>query len=137
MIVLDWLHGSPRRFKTFIGNRISKILETVSPTQWRHVPSKDNPADCASRGLFPVELLCHDLWWEGPPWLKSNSISWPSITQESYDQLPEAREELKVMLSSVAADEESFIPFKRFSSFYKLVRVMAWVRRFLQNVNPK
>ena len=129
--------GGSRRTSGDNRNSISEILETVPPSQWRHLPSKDNPADCASRGLFLVELLRHDLWWEGPLWLKSNSISWLSITQECHDQLPEAREELKVMLSSVAADEESFIPFKRFSSFYKLVRVMAWVRRFLQNVNPK
>ena len=29
-----------------------------------------NPADCASHGLLPSELLTHDLWWNGPSWLK-------------------------------------------------------------------
>ena len=27
----------------------------------------ENPADCASRGLFPSELLEYQLWWKGPP----------------------------------------------------------------------
>ena len=37
----------------------------------------ENLADCASRGLFPSELLGHDLWWNGPTWLKLPSTSWP------------------------------------------------------------
>ncbi len=34
----------------------------------------ENPADYASRGLFPSELLDHDLWWNGPAWLKLPSL---------------------------------------------------------------
>ena len=64
-IVLSWLVGNPRRFKTFVGNRISYIVELISPNRWRHVNGTDNPADCASRGLFPSELLDHNLWWNG------------------------------------------------------------------------
>ena len=56
-IVLSWLVGTPRRFKTFVGNRVSHIVELISPDRWRHVSGTDNPADCASRGLFPSELL--------------------------------------------------------------------------------
>ena len=62
-IVLDWLSGSPRRFKTFVGNRVSEILDITSPSQWRHVPTASNPADCASRGMSPSELSQHHLWW--------------------------------------------------------------------------
>ena len=64
-IVLNWLCGNPRRFKTFVGNRVSYILELISPDRWSHVESADNPADCASRGMFPSELLDHELWWIG------------------------------------------------------------------------
>ena len=56
-IVLNWLDGSPRRFKTFVGNRVSTIMEFIPPDKWNHVSGLDNPADCASRGLFPSELL--------------------------------------------------------------------------------
>ena len=62
-IVLNWLDGSPRRFKTYVGNRISTIVDLIPPDKWRHVRSADNPADCASRGLYPSELLNHSLWW--------------------------------------------------------------------------
>ena len=61
-IVLNWLDGNPRRFRTFVGNRVSCIMELIPSKHWRHVSGLQNPADCASRGLFPVELIEHTLW---------------------------------------------------------------------------
>ena len=69
--------GSPQLLKTFVGNRVSRIVELISPDRWRHVNGTDNPDDCASKGLFPSELLEHDLWWNGPDWLKSSSSDRP------------------------------------------------------------
>lgn len=67
-IVLSWLVGDPRRFKTFVNNRVAHIVELIGPEHWNHVSGEENPADCASRGLFPTELLQHSLWWNGPKW---------------------------------------------------------------------
>ena len=64
-IVLNWLNRNPRRFKTVVGNRISHIIQYIPPGRWNHVSSPDNPADSASRGLFPSELVNHGLWWNG------------------------------------------------------------------------
>ncbi len=30
-VVLNWLTGNPRRFKTYVGNRISFIIDQISP----------------------------------------------------------------------------------------------------------
>ena len=57
-IVLSWLDGNPKRFKTFVGNRLSDILTELPPKTWHHVPTSHNPADCASRGLSPKEMYC-------------------------------------------------------------------------------
>ena len=65
-IVLSWLNGDPKRFKTYVCNRVSNIVELIGPDRWRHVCGAENPADCASRGLFPSEILHHELWWNGP-----------------------------------------------------------------------
>ena len=72
-IVLSWLNGNPRQMKTFVGNRVSNIMQFIPPDCQNHVSSPDNPADCASRGLFPTELLNHELWWKAPDWLRSSS----------------------------------------------------------------
>ena len=69
MIVLQWLDGSPRRFKTYACNRVSAIINLIPPNRWHHVNGCENPADCGSRGLLPSELLDHTLWWNGPIWL--------------------------------------------------------------------
>ena len=65
-VALSWLRGNSRRFKTFVGNRVSEILELAPPTCWRHVSRKHNPANCVSRGLFPSELAQHPSWWKEP-----------------------------------------------------------------------
>ena len=36
-IVLNWLTGNPRRLKTFVGNRVSCIVDRIPPEQWSHV----------------------------------------------------------------------------------------------------
>lgn len=70
-IVLDWMVGSPRCFKVYVGNRISYIVEQIPPDRWGHVKGLENLADSASRGLFPSELIHHELWWNGPQRLHS------------------------------------------------------------------
>ena len=72
-IVLSWLIGDPRRFKTFVNNRVTHIVELIGPECWNYVSGEENHADCASRGLFPTELLQHSLWWNDPKWLKLES----------------------------------------------------------------
>ncbi len=46
-IVLNWLDGNPRRFKTYVGNQVSCIMELIPSSHWRHVNGLENPADCA------------------------------------------------------------------------------------------
>ena len=36
-VVLSWQVGNPRRFKTYVGNRIAQIASQVPFQQWRHM----------------------------------------------------------------------------------------------------
>ena len=36
-VVLSFLNGNPRRFKTYVGNRVSFILDQIPPDRWKHV----------------------------------------------------------------------------------------------------
>ena len=47
-IVLAWIQGNSHRFKVYVGNRVSQIMELVPTSCWGHVVSEGNPADCAS-----------------------------------------------------------------------------------------
>ena len=44
----------------------------TSLVQWRHVESKNNPADYASRGLYAQDLIDKKEWWHGPNLLWTN-----------------------------------------------------------------
>lgn len=45
--VLHWLSGNPRRFQTYVGNRVTSIVDLIPPGRWNHVTGAENPADCA------------------------------------------------------------------------------------------
>ena len=135
-IVLAWIQGSPRRFKVYVGNRVTQILELIPADCWRHVVSEDNPADCASRGMFPSELLTHDLWWNGPSWLKLEPSQWPKKNVPS-SLTPEEREELTSATCTLAVMEDSLIPLEKLSSFNQYKRITAWIIRFLQNCKAR
>ena len=129
-IVLNWLSGSPRRFKMYVGNRVSDIIKQIPPDRWHHVLGAENPADCASRGVFPTELLEHELWWNGPPWLKLDISSWPHqcVPVEFIEE-----EEREVCFMAPVQVQEPIIPLNYFSSFTRLQRVTAWVMRFINH----
>ncbi|XP_072380905.1 uncharacterized protein [Diabrotica undecimpunctata] len=78
MITLHWILGEPSQWKTFVGNRVSEIQRLSNGYSWHHVDSHDNPADIITRGYEPKLLNTSKLWWNGPPWLASHKLSWPT-----------------------------------------------------------
>ena len=76
-MVLAWLDGSPHRYKIYVANRIASTVNLIPTAAWRYVPTKENPADAASRGLTASELKHHPLWWHGPPWLLKQPVKFP------------------------------------------------------------
>lgn len=129
-VILSWLTGVPRRFKTYVGNIVSRIVDLIPPLRWRHVSGADNPADCASRGLFPSELLQHTLWWDGPDWLLLEPQKWPRGSNVRPCLIPE--EEREVCLATTVEYGDA-IPLSQFFSLTHLMRVTAWVLRFIRN----
>jgi len=134
-VVLNWLNGSPKLFKAYVGNRVSTIIDLIPPDKWRHVKGTKNPADCASRGLYPSELLNHSLWWDGPTWLKKPPGSWPERMPIPPNQ--QEVEQGEVSLHMHALTPKPLIPIDRVSSFNHLKRVTAWILRSIQNSRMK
>lgn len=130
-IVLGWLKDHPRKWKTFVGNRTSEILTIFPNVAWRHVPTSHNPADCASRGMSPEQLLSHDLWWSGPAWLSKGSCDWPQ--QKCYGkvikELPERREIQVHVVTAEAVDDSIPLLLERYSSLFKMLRMTVWCLR--------
>ena len=62
---LAWINLHPLRWKEFVRNRVILIQELLPHGQWKLIRGKENPADCASRGLSSSQLVRHKLWWTG------------------------------------------------------------------------
>ncbi|XP_044592073.1 uncharacterized protein LOC123270195 [Cotesia glomerata] len=78
-VTLAWIKSPAIRWKTFVRNRVGKIQETLRDVSWKFIPGKQNPADCASRGIPTLKLKQHALWWHGPTWLHEPESSWPTL----------------------------------------------------------
>ena len=50
-VVLGYIANDTTAFKTFAANRVHMIQENSNVEQWKYIPSKENPADDASRGM--------------------------------------------------------------------------------------
>ena len=140
MIVLAWLKKSqPQQFKVFVQNRVEKIQNLTAGMQWRHVRTKENPADLASRGITPSELSTSELWWNGPSFLKKKEDDWPVplLNFECSDELNKTEwlKETKTVMMLYKNHDEDFII--NCSSFRRLQRITAYVLRFIDRTRNK
>ena len=128
-IVLCYIAADPNRWTTFVANRVLEIQETTNKN-WNHVSTTDNPADLASRGSDVKGLATSKLWWNGPHWLRKDSQAWPKIFKPGMSNLPDTKSKPIVGLIVTNLSEQFG---QRFSLFTTMVRVLAYILRFLHN----
>ena len=135
--VLWWITQPGRCFKTFIAHRVGTIQEKTRTSQWQYISSKENPADLLSRGTSARMCAESMLWWEGPEFLKKNKNEWPvsrwnKMKKLENDQEQAEDEKLKCFTGQINTIENCLDP-KNYSNLQKLLRVTAWIQRFLKN----
>ena len=139
-IVLAWLDGSPRREKIYVANRICKINKLIPTTAWGYVSSEDNPADCASRGITANELVNHPLWWEGPPWLKTQPLTPPTATPTEIRRQKEEHSQIEVKplhVCRVSATPSDYRLEEASNSCSTLTKITCWFLRFIARAKKK
>ena len=141
--VLHWLK-SKKPLSVFVKNRVKEIRKEEN-LEFRYINTKENPSDIPTRGLSSLELKDSLLWWKGPQWLEKDPKDWPTWNVEKIDKevLEAIQSEEKVlyeatMVSEATKAENIPTPFgisgNRFSSFTKLLRVTAYVNRFIMKL---
>lgn len=150
-IVLHWIRKCPSDAKLFVGNRISIVQEHSNVQSWRHVASKDNPADLLSRSVTPGELINVEIWWIGPTFLRGRENGWPVWTKckLSAEQSGQVCEEIRktpifeapvLVLTIIGQSGED--PVRKLleltdllanrSRMSKTLRITAYVQRFVR-----
>lgn len=107
-VVLSWIKTPPHLLKIFVANRVCEIQSLNlfnKPIIWSYIPSEDNPADCASRGLLPSQIINHDIWWKGSHCLR-NTFDAPIVTPDILALVPELKP--VPVLSCITNDPRTF-----------------------------
>lgn len=129
--VLHWLKSDPRRFKTFVAHRLAEIEDKTKPRDWRWVPTKENPADDATRDI-PRNFESSSRWFIGPDFLYKPKDEWP-VSKISAEASPDDDEEWKKSTCATARVIHALdlFNFSRFSSWTRLLRTVARVHMFV------
>lgn len=140
-VVLGWLKRLPCELKTFVANRVASIQTSSQISDWAHVASSDNAADLLSRGMEMSEFVNSTLWFHGPDWLRLPESSWPrSKPRLSDETIEKVNLECKptggyAVVGTIKTGSQSLL--YRYSTWNKVMRITAYVLRFVANCRHK
>ena len=83
--VLFWLYSGHLSWKPFVAHQLKKIRKSTDVNCWRHIDTKENPADLASRGETLKNLIKSDFWNSGPSFWKSGDLNVGASEVSGYD----------------------------------------------------
>ena len=149
--VLHWIN-SKKCHSVFIRNRVAEV-NTHKDIQFGFVPSSENPADIATRGASIETLQNNEMWWHGPAWLSLRISEWPKykicnnpMNEQTLECIDKDEIEIKnfqnQIVTNVCVNSEIYvqpygIDIEIFSSMTKLLRVSAYVSRFIKNIRGR
>ena len=134
-VVLGYINYDTKRFHMFVANRVQIIRSNTDTKKWRHMDTKNNPADHASRGLSAEELMRSN-WFIGPAFL------WEKEIRNRKEEIPNIRigdPEVKATVRTTVVKEScNLIDYvSRFSSWTRAVGVISYLRRPFKKNKPK
>ncbi|KAG1927518.1 hypothetical protein F2P79_024188 [Pimephales promelas] len=139
MIVLQWIRSPAHKWKQFVANRVSEIQLLTNPEMWSHCRSKFNPADLPTRGLTVANLKESEIWWNGPSFLTTlNPLE--ESEEETSDEIVVSEltqdQQIVVQLSSgEKREKEPVVDLMKYSKLKRVLRVTAWIKRFVHNAS--
>ncbi|XP_073838192.1 uncharacterized protein [Musca autumnalis] len=132
--VINWINSDNRRYKPFVAHRITEILDSTRPTDWKWLPTNLNVADETTRAKRNMDFSFNSRWYQGPQFLHEPDDDWPEMISTSNDEPPEEELRSKFVLT---VSTNVVIDFNRFSSFLRIKRTMGYVLRFVERYLKK
>ncbi|XP_055587983.1 uncharacterized protein LOC129740353 [Uranotaenia lowii] len=129
---LSWINADPRKFHRFVAFRVAEILELSHKTEWRWVPTKQNPADEATKWGTGPSVNSNSIWFTGPKFLLETEDKWPvrKSTSTTDEELRACHVQYEILLP------ESQLEIGRFSKWNRLLRTTAYTHRFISVMCP-
>ncbi|GFT76069.1 integrase catalytic domain-containing protein [Trichonephila clavipes] len=108
----------------------------VAPVKQVSIPRLEL-CDIASQGIDPKCLPDCKLWWQGPPWLRLETSSWPkaeSSCDEASDEVKAEQKSVSIFnLFTHTSNDVIHRLFEHYSLLTKIIRVFAYCQRFINN----
>ncbi|XP_062704573.1 uncharacterized protein LOC134286891 [Aedes albopictus] len=128
-VAMSWINADPRKYRPFVAFRVGEILEKSNREEWRWVSSKLNPADEATKWGSGPYFDKNSIWYSGPEFLRHSELQWPP--RKTYDKVTD---DIRVCYAHRNLEiPEQLLDVERFSSWKRMLRVMAYVCRFVNN----
>ncbi|KAJ8914424.1 hypothetical protein NQ315_017520 [Exocentrus adspersus] len=129
--VISWIQRK-EEWAIFVGNRVAEIRKLTLAERWYHIPGTSNPADLPSRGCSLKQLL-ESKWWEGPNWLYEDPEIWPFSNFDNNEEEISAERKKNLVSTLLSVDNINTLHLNHFSGHNKMIRMIAWIFRFLHN----
>ncbi|XP_062711767.1 uncharacterized protein LOC134289632 [Aedes albopictus] len=127
---LAWVRSQYRHYRPFVAFRVGEILSKTEATEWRYVPTQHNPADDATKWDKGHSIDVTSRWFRGPEFLHRPEIEWP---EQRSTQSWETDEELRPSMVHRENLDENVYQIGKFSKWERLLRVVAYVHRYIAN----
>ena len=139
--VLAMLQKTSTRFKLYEGVRVGEIQAASNGdvSDWAWIRGEDNIADWVTRGKDINSLGPNSEWFLGPAFMEKPIEDW-GLKRGNFKSLQSLPGEKRNVNSNAAASEckqSQICQYERFSSYRKLVRVIARIINCLQTKNLK
>ncbi|GIY94824.1 reverse transcriptase [Caerostris extrusa] len=110
--------------------------DCTSPDRWKFCPGLENPADKLTRGENSHTLLNDSVWWQCPVWLRGSRNQWP---RQKFERVTDEQklEKLNTSVHTIFPQTEMILDENKFSNLRKLLRVTAWVKRFVAKLRKR
>lgn len=135
--VLKYIYNESVQFHIYVANRVEFIRANSNISDWHYITSKLNSADYASRGLSAEDFTKCKAWISGPKFLWEDyaMTNDPICISPQDDHDPEIKLSF-VTINQTKIQEEDVISkmLCKFSSWMKIIKVIAWILRYLKNL---
>ena len=138
-VTLAWINSVNKEFDTFVENRLIEIRKNVAADNWYYVKTEDNPADYVTRSGNKI----NDVWCNGPRFLYNSTVEFNKVKVDteacSQEFATELRKKNAILLVSQekSATIGNLIDLSRYNDYLKLLRITAYVLRYLNNLKIK
>ena len=133
--VLKFIRNENTRFPTYVMHRINEIRSSSDISYCHFVPGKLNISDNCTRPTTFENIAKDNRYLNGPPFLYESLervLKFEEIKEEEKNQV-----ENNQMNTDQPTKVTSAFPWQRYSSFTKLIRHVALMKRFVRKWKTK